>query len=633
MWRDRNVLAVSGIVLAIVLFLAVNVFSNAAFRTAQVDLTEEALFTVTDATKKLVGSLNEPIRLRFYISDLVRDSVPSLASYAARVEETLKQYERLSDGNIQVEVFHPEQFSPEEDQAVGYGIVGIPASAAGDVVYFGVAGTNSTDDEDIIPFFSPARESFLEYDLSKLVFNLSRPKKTLVALISSLPVNADPRSRYAPWTSFEQAAQFFDFRILGGEIEEIDEEVDILLLVQPTALVDKTMYAIDQYFMAGGKGLIFVDPHAEMAPRPRNPQQAYVAPPEHSLGPLFEAWGLEAPVDQILGDRLQAQRVTARSGGRGVVTDYLPWMTLGPQSIERNDVVTSEIERISILSGGRLGLTADSGLTLTPLLFTSPQSTLIERKAVRPAPDPIGLVTDFVSDETPYPVAARLTGSIKTGFPDGRPEEVNPRGEVVERPDPAGDAASHLSESTEPVNIIVVADADMLSDPAWLRGGQGGAAQPVAQNGDFFINALDNLAGTSDLISLRGRGLSARPFVTVNDIRRAAEIRFRAKERELVEALEQTEKKIADLRSEDQGTALLTREQRETIDGFRTEMVRNRADLREVQHALVQDIDRLDTVLKLLNIGAIPVLVGVFAIGLALFRRFRFSRKIRGQAA
>ena len=156
MWRDRNVLAVSGIVLAIVLFLAVNVFSNAAFRTAQADLTEEALFTVTDATKKLVGSLNEPIRLRFYISDLVRDSVPSLASYAARVEETLKQYERLSDGNIQVEVFHPEQFSPEEDQAVGYGIVGIPASAAGDVVYFGVAGTNSTDDEDIIPFFSPA---------------------------------------------------------------------------------------------------------------------------------------------------------------------------------------------------------------------------------------------------------------------------------------------------------------------------------------------------------------------------------------------------------------------------------------------------------------------------------------------
>ena len=164
------------------------------------------------------------------------------------------------------------------------------------------------------------------------------------------------------------------FVFLGGEIEEIDEEVDILLLVQPTALVDKTMYAIDQYFMAGGKGLIFVDPHAEMAPRPRNPQQAYVAPPEHSLGPLFEAWGLEAPVDQILGDRLQAQRVTARSGGRGVVTDYLPWMTLGPQSIERNDVVTSEIERISILSGGRLGLTADSGLTLTPLLFTSPQS-------------------------------------------------------------------------------------------------------------------------------------------------------------------------------------------------------------------------------------------------------------------
>ena len=631
-WRDRTTLSLGGIALAIVLFLAINVFSNAVFRSAQLDLTEEALFTVTDATKNLLSALDEPIRLRFYISDLVREEIPALATYSARVEEMLQQYERLSAGNVQVEVFHPQQFSPEEDQAVGYGIVGVPASAAGAVIYFGLAGTNSTDDEDIIPFFSPRRENFLEYDLSKLVFNLSRPKKTLVALISSLPVNADPRARYRPWISFEQAGQFFDFRILGGEIEEISEQIDILLLVQPTGLVDKTLYAIDQFFMRGGKALIFVDPHAEMAPRPRNPQQSYQAPPDHSLGPLFKAWGLEAGVDFVVGDRLQAQRVTARSAGRGVVTDYLPWITLGPQSIERDDVVTSEIERISILSGGRLGLTEDSGLTMKPLLFTSLQSTLLARKSVRPAPDPLGFISDFESDETAYTIAARFTGIVKTAFPDGRPIEINPRGEVVGRPDPEGDAAAHLMESTEAINIIVVADADMLSDPAWLRG-QGGTSTPVAQNGDFFINALDNLAGTSDLISLRGRGLAARPFNTVDDIRRDAETRFRSKERELVESLRDTERKIAELQNEDQGTALLSREQRDAINGFRTEIVRNRAELREVQHALVQDINRLDLRLKLLNIGAIPILIGVFAIGLGIVRRYRFSRKIRGQAA
>ena len=267
---------------------------------------------------------------------------------------------------------------------------------------------------------------------------------------------------------------------------------------------------------------------------------------------------------------------------------------------------------------------------MTPLLFTSPQSTLIARDDVRPAPDPLGILSGFEADETAYPVAARFSGIVKTAFPDGRPVEINPRGEVVARPDPAGER--HLSESAEPINLIVVADADMLSDPAWLRG-QGGTSTPVAQNGDFFVNALDNLAGTSDLISLRGRGLSARPFVTVDEIRRDAELRFRSKERELVESLRDTEQKIAELRSEDQGSALLSREQRDTIEGFRTDMVRNRADLREVQHALVQDIDRLDSVIKALNIGAIPILIGVFAIGLALFRRFRFSRKIRGQAA
>lgn len=624
---DRRIYTIGSIVLAIILFLAVNIFSNSVFKTARIDLTEESLYTVSQATKNILRNLDEPLVLRLYVSKRVRDGVPALSTYADRVEELLRQYERLAGGNVRLEVFEPEQFSPEEDTAVGYGIQGIPASAAGDVLYFGLAGTNSTDDEDIIPFFTPGREAFLEYDLSKLVFNLSRPKKTLIGLISSLPLAADPRARYAPWTVHEQASQFFDMRIMGGEINEIDESVDILMLVQPTNLDGRTLYAIDQYFLRGGAGIIFVDPHSEVFPQPQGQQRQYQPPPDHTLGPLFEAWGIDVPLDQVVGDRTAAQRVNAVSSGRRIVTDYLPWMSLDRAGIEGSDVVTAEIERVALLSPGHLVRHENSALTMTPLIFSTEQSMLIDVDEIRPLPNPLGLLTDFEAENTNYTLAARFSGSLKTAFPDGPPKRVNPRGEeVVEE----SDSIPQLLESQAPTNIIIVADTDLLADRAWLRG-SGGGAVPVAQNGDFVVNALDNLAGSADLIALRGRGLSNRPFGTVAEIRRDAELKFRSKERELVESLRETEQRIAQLQQEDEGTAILSTEQSDTIERFRADMLVKRAELREVQHALVRDIDDLESNLKMLNIGAIPLLIGLFAIGLAVVRRVRFSRRIRSQ--
>ena len=624
---DRRVYTIGSIVLAIILFLAVNIFSNAVFKTARIDLTEDSLFTVSQATKNILGNLDEPVVLRLYISKRVRDDIPALSTYADRVEACLRQYERLAGGNIRLEAFEPEQFSPEEDTAVGYGIQGIPASAAGDVLYFGLAGTNSTDDEDIIPFFAPGREAFLEYDLSKLVFNLSRPKKTLVALISSLPLAADPQARYAPWVVHEQASQFFGMRIMGGEINEIDEEVDILMLVQPTSLDDRTLYAIDQYFLRGGAGLIFVDPHSEVFPQPQGRQRQYQPPPDHTLGPLFDAWGLDLPLDKVVGDRVAAQRVNATSAGRRIVTEYLPWIALERASIEADDVVTAEIERISLLSPGHLVLREDSTLKMTPLLFSSKQSMLIDVDDIRPLPNPLGLLTNFQAENTNYVLAARLTGSLKTAFPDGPPKRVNPRGEEVVE---ASDSIPQLRESQAPFSRIVVADTDLLADRTWLRGG-GGTAVPIAQNGDFVVNALDNLAGSADLIALRGRGLSNRPFGTVAEIRRDAELKFRSKERELIESLREAEERIVQLQEEDQGTAILSTEQSDEIESFRADMLVKRAELRGVQRALVKDIDRLESILKVLNIGAIPLLIGLFAIALAVVRRVRFSRRLRGQ--
>ena len=620
---DRNAVAVGAVIIAIILFIAINILSNAALRTAQVDLTQDRRFTVSEATRGILTAIDEPITLKFYVSERVQ-SIPQLSTYATRVQELLQQYQQLGQGKLKLEVYNPQQFSPEEDQAVGFGITALPVSGAGDVIYFGLAGTNSTDDEDLIAFFSPEREPFLEYDLSKLVYNLSRPKKTTVALISSLPIAADPSRRYEPWVTYTQATQFFDIRTLGGNIKRLDEDVDLLLLVNPTGLADVTLYAIDQYLMRGGKALIFVDPHPEVnpGPPPRNPGEPYTPPANHSLGKLFAAYGVDVPLNQIVGDRIAAQRVAAMSGGRRVTTDYLPWLSMTSTFVKRDDVVTAEIQRLNMTSVGHIVLTEGSKLKLDPLVFSSEQAQLLPIDKVRPSPDPVTLLTDFKSDNKSYPIVGRLTGAINSAFPDGPPVDADNR--LATGPDPEL-AKEHRKESVGPINMMLVADADLLADQIWIQNGV-----PAAQNNDLFVNLMDNLRGSAGLIALRGKGLSNRPFTLVQEIQRESELKFRSKERELLGKIEALQAKIVELQRKDSGGGeMLSKEQTDAVSEARREMVRDRAELREVQFALQQDVKSLDTRLKILNIGAIPLLIGIFAIGLWLVRRARFSRHVR----
>lgn len=623
---DRSTLTVISIVLAIILFLSVNIVSNTVFRSAQLDLTQDSLFTVSGGTREILAELDEPLTLKFYRSELVQQ-IPALAAYATRVEELLERYAGLAGDKIKLEKFAPEQFSVEEDQAVGFGIQGVPVNAAGEVMYFGLAGTNSTDDEDIIPFFTPSREAFLEYDLSKLVFNLSKPGKTIVAMISSLPIAADQARRFAPWVAYEQAQQFFDIRIIGGNVKRISGETDLILLIQPTSLSPTTLYAIDQFVMRGGKAMIFADPHVEVNPPPQPQQgQPYAPPAGHALGLLLDAWGIEASPDGIVGDRIAAQRVAALSGGRRVVTEYLPWLSLGPVSINREDVVTRDLERINLIAAGQVSVKEGSSLTMTSLLFSSEQSQMLDINAVRPNPNPIQILTDFEASNEVFTIAGRFTGPADSAYPDGPPPREDSRADSG--PDPEL-VAEHRARSDGPINAIVIADADLLADQIWMQGGGGSQAVPVAQNGDLFVNMLDNLAGSASLIGLRGRGLSARAFTLVDDIRRDAELQFRSKERELLQNIGETQQRIADLQQTDEGQFILSVEQQKTISDLRRDIVRKRAELREVQHALQEDIDQLEATLKVVNIGAIPLLIALVALALFFARRARFGRRIR----
>ncbi len=643
-FSDHRTLAIAGIVLVIGLFLAVNVLSTAALRTARLDLTENSLFTLSPGTVEVLKSIDEPVTLRLFVSDQLTQGNPLFARYADRVRELLGTYEKLSGGMLDVEIYHPKPFSTEEDIAVANGLRGVPYTAEGDLVYFGIFGSNSTDDEDKIGFLSPEREDFLEYDLTRLIYNLANPKKKIVGLLSSLPMYGTPQNQYRPWVVYNQMEQFFEIKTLFEDSTEIfPDEIDILLLAQIDDVKPETLYAIDQYMMTGGNAIMFADPNLETPTGKRSAMPGMPAPSNHGFERFFDTWGVKIS-EGVIGDAGTAQRINFPSGDRTLLVQYLPWLGLRSANFNLEDVTTAHLQFITMSSTGHVELADGSGLAFDPLVRSSDQAMEIGADKVSFRPNPLVLIEEFKPTGRDYVLAARISGKVKSAFSDGPPMPSKPEykegdEEAKKRAEDEYELAleehaklreKHLAESERPINVILVADADMLANDYWVRVQEFSGQQlavPFANNADFVLNALDNLAGSSSVIGLRSRGLSDRPFTLVDEIRASAELRYRAKERELDNNLRDIEGKIKDIRTDEEGGVILTSRQQEEIRDFQAEMLSIRAELRDVQHALRSDIEALDTWTRIINIVAIPLIIAIIAIVIAFIRRVRYSRR------
>ena len=620
---NRSTTSVLALGLAAILFLSVNVFSSNSLRSARLDLTENGLYTLSAGSKRILDEIPEPIRLRFYFSEKLAIQLPNIKSYGLRVRELLEEYVNLSGGKIHLEVIDPEPFTEAEDDAVRLGIQAVPLGT-GDSIYFGLVATNTIDDRQVVPFFSREKEAFLEYDLTRMLFNLSDPKKPVVGLISGLQMNADasPMMRFSggpqPWAIIGAIRDSFALRTLDPRQGVIPPSVDILLITHPLGLDEHALYAIDQFVMAGGRAMVFVDPYSEVTARAqRGAGQQGLALASSTLDKLLNTWGVSVPTDHVIGDFDASQQVNAGQGGQTRVVRYLVWLQLAAGNLNPDDVVTADLGPLIMANAGTIKALPDSGIKVTPLVSTSTQAMRMETNLIRFGPAPDRLLELFKPDGERHMIAARLAGKAKSAFPDGPPKDIN--GKVAEKR-----KAAHMKDSSSPISVIVVADTDMLHDQFWLRKRNMMGQQmivPIAANADFVINALDNLSGSSDLIGLRSRGKSTRPFVVVEAMRRAAEQKFLAEERKLKERLEESKKRMAELESRAQasGGSLLTPEQQREIQSVRSQVLQTRKQLRDVQHNLNREIDGLETRLKFANVGLMPLAVALIAAILAVY--------------
>ena len=625
-WQ-RTGFGVGGLVALAVLFLGVVMLSNLGLRGMRLDLTQNRLYTLSPGTQQVLAELKEPVNLYFYFSrEAAAKQSPLVLPYATRVREFLEEIAARSGGKIRLRVIDPQPFSEDEDRAAEYGLQSLDAGGGGDSLYFGLAGTNSTDGRSVIPSFQADREEFLEYDVAKLIHELAAPKKPVIGLMSSLGMqgqfNPSTGQMSEPWPVLGQIEQLFTLRTLNGDIDHIDKDVDVLMLVHPKNLPPKTLYAIDQFVLRGGRILLFVDPFsgADTAGQdPSNPMAAATAGRASDLQPLLGSWGVDYDPTQVIGDSELGLEV--RTSMQAPPVRHIGILGLRHANMDPKDVVTASLDAINLATAGSLAPRPGAKTSFEPLLQSSTAAAPIPAARFAALLDPATLRDGFKPTGLRYTLAARITGPVDSAFPGGPPPDYKP---------PAGPPVAHLAKSVSPANIVVVADTDLLLDFMWVQArelfGQR-VAQAFANNGDLVANVLDNLGGSGALISIRGRASFARPFERIEALRRRADDRLRSKVLELESELKGTEAKLTELQSKrsDQASLMLSPEQVEEVKRFTAEKMNVRRQLRETQRGLDVEIDRLESWLKAINMVAAPLVVALTGFFLLSWRRRRRS--------
>jgi ABC-type uncharacterized transport system involved in gliding motility auxiliary subunit len=596
---------------AILGFAIIIVFSNTFFKSARLDLTEQQLFTLSEGSKAIVEAVQEPIHVYFYFSEESSRELTQLRTYAARVEALLEEYASHSKGNIVVTRIDPEPFSEAEDDADAYGLQKVPVGGAGDGLYFGIVANNALDGTEVISFLQPDKEAFLEYDISQMLFRLSKAVKPKIGLFSALPVkdqvNPQTFQMQPGWQSIKEIEQLFEVVDVDAEATTIDADINLLLLIHPKTVSESLQNAIRAYLARGGALIGFIDPLAELDQQGGNPMTPSLPVGQASdLNWLTADWGVRLSESQVLGD---AELALSVAGTDGAPQRHLAILGLGPNQISDDEVMTAGLESINVSSAGLFEMT-DPKVDISRVLSSSIYGAGLPKEQLQFLRNPRDLEASYTPGTKPLEVAIALRGVLPRSMVAPKRDESSGEGEVPSlEPSEALDQAEQVA-----INVLLISDTDLLSDRLWVQvqnffGQQ--VATAWADNGSFLVNAVDYMVGSADLIQIRSRGRYTRPFEVVQNLKRDAEAKYLDSANQLQLELTETEQRLAELESQQVAEGLLTLspEQAAALESFQQEKLRIRKELRDVRHGLDKDIEGLGANLKLINIGLLPLLL------------------------
>lgn len=624
--------SIVGVLAMFLLVVAAN-FIFGAFK-VRADLTQEKLYTLSDGTKAILKKLDGPVEIRFYYTQGEKEVPTQFKAYAQRVEDLLAEYKQHGKGYVVIKKFNPKPDSDAEDSAHLDGIEG-QMLPNGDHLYLGIA-VSYLDTKAALPFLSPDREKLLEYDVSRAISRVANPEKPVVGVMTPLPMFGQPmnpmmmrmgQQPQEPWVVVNELQRDFTVRQIQMDVDKIDDDIKVLLVAHPKNISDKTQYAIDQFVLRGGKLIAFLDALAIMD---RSEQQNPMMPNMSggsSMEKLLKAWGLGFDTTKVVADRVFVTKFI-RNNREEEAPAVLSLKTGG---INKDDVVTSQIDSLLVPFAGAFTGTPADGLKKTVLLHSSPQSQLVEGFMAQMGGDAIS--KDFKPSGTTNAIAIRLAGKFKTAFPDGKPADTKTDDEQKEEKKEENKPEDSLKESKGENVVVLIGDADMLYDQFSVQiQNIFGQKIVIPRNGNLNLaqNLVEQMTGDSNLIGVRSRATLNRPFTVVQEMQARADESWRAKIKQIEDDLRETQTKLNELQTKKekgQQRFILSKEQQAELERFRNKEAEAKRELKELRKNLRKDIDSLENRLKWTNIAGMPVLVTLFGIVLAVVKNKRARAK------
>ena len=566
------------IFLLLIIFILFIMFANSIFKGFRFDLTENKLYTLGDGTLNIINKLDDEITLNYYFSDSLTQEDTYLRAYSKRIKELLEEYQLRSKGKIKLNVIDPLPFSDEEDDAMKYGLQGVPSKTKEENIFFGLVAANRYDSYKIIKFFDPGKEAIIEYEITKVLYSILEMKKPKIGVMTSLPLfggyNFTKNEPTPEWAIIQKLKPLFDIELIDKKTKSF-EEFEILFLVHPKKISDEDKKRVIDFYDNKGRVLVLYDVYSEADPEFQDPS----LPPEgggiqsSDFKELLDRIGVSINPSKVLLDRKYAIPVTSANSDRPI--KHAAILSFPKNSFNKSMDITSKLNSLTSAFSGYI-INTNMSNKFTTLISSSNDSSITEKNVFRYMPDPSILLDKYkVTSETEV-----FAGLIEN----------------------------------ENKKAIVIADADITANYLWVRVQDFYGEQvlvPWASNGDLIINSLDYLSGGNTLASITSRESFSRPFTVVEDLKLTAEKIFNTEEARLQNKLAQLQNKNNELVDKN------------SIDysAFQKELIKVRKELRDVRRNLNKEIDGLGSLLKFVNIFLMPILLTIFIIVFSSYRK------------
>ena len=566
------------IFLLLITFVLFIMLANNIFKGFRFDLTENKLYTLGDGTLNIINKLDDQIILNYYFSDSLTQEDTYLRAYAKRIKELLEEYQLRSKGKIKLNIIDPLPFSDEEDDAMKYGLQGVPSKTKEENIFFGLVAANRYDSYKIIKFFDPGKEAIIEYEITKVLYSILEMKKPKIGVMTSLPLfggyNFTKNEPTPEWAIIQKLKPLFDIELIDKKTKSF-EEFEILFLVHPKKLSDENKKKVIDFYDNKGRILVLYDVYSEADPEFQDPS----LPPagggiqSSDFQELLDRIGVSIDSSKVLLDRKYAIPVTSANSERPI--KHAAILSFPKSSFNKNLNITNKLNSLTSAFSGSI-INTNMSNKFTPLISSSSDSSVTEKNVFRYMPDPSILLDKYkITAET----------EVFAGLIENQNEKA-----------------------------IVIADADITANYLWVRVQDFYGEQvlvPWASNGDLIINSLDYLSGGNTLASITSRESFSRPFTVVEDLKLTAEKIFNTEEARL-------QNKLALLQSKNNE---LTDKNSVDYSAFQQELLKVRKELRDVRRNLNKEIDGLGSILKFVNIFLMPILLTIFIVLFSFYRK------------